>query len=167
MYRKCFFFFSEKIHESNTIRRFSFFFLLVYTYERWFPRDKKKCSAFSHDIQRLVSDQARCKPSVFKLFIRIDTGQSLRTNASCDLARGERRGKKKEKKKKKKEKKSFPTTRDILEPYFVPCNSIYEFRCGACFNDSHDRLDLNYDMFKPLTQKFFLDLSVDYYRQND
>lgn len=130
------------------------------TYERWFSRDKKKCSAFSHDIQRLVSDQARCKRSVFKLFIRIDTGQSLRTNASCDLARREER----KKKEKGKEKKSFPTTRDILEPYFVPCNSIYEFRCGACFNDSHDRLDLNYDTFKPLTQKFFLDLSVDYYQ---
>lgn len=71
------------------------------TYERWFSRDKKKCSAFSHDIQRLVSDQARCKRSVFKLFIRIDTGQSLRTNASCDLARREERKKKKKGKKRK------------------------------------------------------------------
>lgn len=108
---------------------------------RWFSRDnkKKKCSTVSHDIQRLVSNQARYKRNVFRLFIRIDTAQSLRTNASCNLAHGRR-------------KKKFSTARDTkpssaTSVYFVPCHSISAFRCGVRFNDSHDQVDLNYDMY--------------------
>lgn len=100
------FFFLLSFPEKNSRIQYILLFLSPpYTYERWFSRDKKKCSAFSHDIQRLVSDQARCKRSVFKLFIRIDMGQSLRTNASCDLAR--REGKRKKKKKRKRKRKVF------------------------------------------------------------
>lgn len=88
-------------------------------------------------------------------------GQSLRTNASCDLARREEKRKKKKKEKKRKVFQRHEISWSLTSFHVIRYT---EFRCGACFNDSHDRLDLNYDTFKPLTQKFFLDLSVDYYQ---
>lgn len=113
-------------------------------------------SRYSTFSERPSSMQTKCVQTFYQ------DRHGAKFEDKCFVRPRSKRGEKK--KEKGKEKKSFPTTRDILEPYFVPCNSIYEFRCGACFNDSHDRLDLNYDTFKPLTQKFFLDLSVDYYQ---